>query len=79
MLQVISEATVRFIDYLNDQCAGEDRHAFWTPEGEPDFAHARAFADLVREQCGDATNELIAVEQRNNLVLIKSLIEWEDD
>ena len=78
-MQVISEATVRFIDYLNDQCEGEDRHAFWTPEGQPDLSSARAFADLVREQCGDALGELLDIEQRNNIVKLTSLIEWEDD
>jgi hypothetical protein len=78
-MQVITEATVRLIDYLNENCGGIDRHLFRTATGEPDIEAARAFADMLREQCGDAIGEILTVEQRNHQVVVTSLIEWDED
>lgn len=59
---------IDLLSYLENQCEGEDRYAFWTDKAEPDLGKAREFAEHMREQLGGFLGTFAEVEQRVNVV-----------
>lgn len=66
-----NDNVIDYLAYLQRSCGCEDRHEFWTPEGEPDIGQARAFAESIRLRLGSFLDDYVAVEQRVNVVTVR--------
>lgn len=69
-----TENVLKLLAYLERNCAGEDRHEFWTTDGQPDIATARSFAEGLRAQLGGFLHDFVEVEQRVNMVKLRMLV-----
>lgn len=62
-----------YLVYLERDCACEDRHEFWTADGDPDIAAARDFAEAMRGRLGSYLDDQVMIEQRVNVVRLHLL------
>lgn len=70
---MVTDHILDLLAYLERDCGGEDRHAFWTAAGEPDIAAARSFAEDMRERLGGFLHVFVEVEQRVNVIRLIAL------
>ncbi len=67
------DPVLNYLAYLEGSCQGEDRHEFWNPDGSPDLAAARFFAEQMRKQMGGFLHDFVEIEQRVNVVRVRAL------
>lgn len=65
-----TENIMELLAYLERDCNGEDRFAFWTENNEPDIQKARLFAEDMRQRLGGFLHSFVEVEQRVNVVFL---------
>lgn len=68
---MLQASVLELLAYVERDCAGEDRHEFWTQDGDPDLNAARLFAEAMRSRLGGYLGTVVDIEQRMNLVRVR--------